>query len=129
MNKVIVDTSAWIDFFRNQSGEIGDMVAALIEQDRAALVGPVLSELLQGLKTRQEATALNELFSILPYLEISRDDWEKAGDLLRSLRRNGITVPLSDAIIAAAAQKNGHAVFTLDRHFEHLKVALHPAQN
>lgn len=129
MNKIIVDTSAWIDFFRNQAGEIGDMVAALIEQDRAVLVGPILSELLQGLKTHQEAGSLSELFKILPYLEITRGDWEMAGDFLRKLRRNGVTVPLSDAVIAAVAKNNDHAVLTLDKHFDHLEIELHPARN
>lgn len=129
MNKIIVDTSAWIDFFRNQSGEISDMVAALIEQDRAVLVGPVLSELLQGLKSRREADTLNELFSILPYLETTRDDWENAGDLLRRMRSNGITIPLSDAVIASVAKKHGHAILTLDKHFEHLEIPLHPTGN
>ncbi|WP_305046445.1 type II toxin-antitoxin system VapC family toxin [Geoalkalibacter sp.] len=129
MNKVIVDTSAWIDFFRAPAGGIGDEVATLIEQDRAVLVGPVLAELLQGLKSRREADTLNELFSILPYLETTRDDWENAGDLLRRMRHNGITMPLSDTLIASIAKKHGHAVLTLDKHFEHLEIPLHPARN
>jgi hypothetical protein len=35
MIKTIIDTSAWVDFFRNRSGETGDTVTALIDQDRA----------------------------------------------------------------------------------------------
>lgn len=35
MTKVVIDTSAWIDFFRNKTGSIGNMVVEMIEQNRA----------------------------------------------------------------------------------------------
>lgn len=129
MTKIIIDTSAWIDFFRNQSGPVGDVVSSAIERDQAVIAGPVLSELLQGLKNRQESNTLGDLFSILPYVEVTRGDWENTGDLLRKLRQRGITVPLTDALIACVAKRNGYAVLTLDHHFEHLEVPLHPARN
>lgn len=129
MTNILIDTSAWIDFFRNQSGVVGDSVATLIERDQAVMTGPVLAELLQGLKSRQEINTLRELFDILPYIETSRRDWEQTGDLLRKLRQRGITVPLTDALIASVAQRTGCAVLTLDRHFEHLEVPLHPIHN
>ena len=129
MNKVIIDTSAWIDFFRNQTGVTGDAVAALIEQDLAVITGPILSELLQGLKSRQEADNLGELVGILPFIEVIRGDWEQTGGLLRRLRQQGITVPLTDALIATVAKRQRFAVLTLDKHFEHLEVPLHPFQS
>lgn len=129
MTSILIDTSAWIDFFRNQSGAVGDIVATLIEREQAVMTGPVLAELLQGLKSRQESNTLRELFAVLPYLEVSRRDWEKSGDLLRKLRQRGITVPLTDALIASVAKRTGCAVLTLDRHFEHLEVPLHPMHN
>jgi predicted nucleic acid-binding protein len=124
MNKVVIDTSAWIDFFRNQTGSVGDAVARAIEQDLAVLTGPVLSELLQGVKNRRESQTLAELFGVLPFVEVIRNDWEEAGELLRRLRQRGITVPLTDAVIAAVAKRYRCGVLTLDRHFEHLEVPL-----
>lgn len=129
MTSILIDTSAWIDFFRNQSGAVGDVVATLIERDQAVMTGPVLAELLQGLRSRQEINTLRELFDVLPYIEISRRDWEQTGDSLRKLRQRGITVPLTDALIASVAKRNGCSVLTLDRHFEHLEVPLHPMHN
>lgn len=129
MTSILIDTSAWIDFFRNQSGAVGDVVATLIERDQAVMTGPVLAELLQGLRSRQEINTLRELFDVLPYIEISRRDWEQTGDSLRKLRQRGITVPLTDALIANVAKRNGCSVLTLDRHFEHLEVPLHPMHN
>lgn len=126
MNKVVLDTSAWIDFFRNPVGTVGDAVATLIDRDLAVLTGPVLSELLQGLKNRQENATLTELFRIIPYVEVTREDWEKAGDILRKLRQRGMNIPLTDALISVVAKRHDCAVLTLDRHFEHLDVPLYP---
>ena len=85
--------------------------------------------ILQGLKNRKEGKALGELLSIIPYVEVKREDWEKAGDLLRNVRQRGITVPLTDALIAIVAKQHGYSVLTLDRHFEHLEVPLHLSRN
>ena len=126
MNKVVLDTSAWIDFFRNPVGTVGDAVATLIDRDLAVLTGPVLSELLQGLKNRPENATLTELFRIIPYVEVTREDWEKAGDILRKLRQRGMNIPLTDALISVVAKRHDCAVLTLDRHFEHLDVPLYP---
>lgn len=129
MTKILIDTSAWIDFFRNQTGPIGDTVAALIEQDQAVITGPILTELLQGLKNKQETATLNELLSIIPFAEVTRNDWERTGNLLRKLRQQGITLPLTDALIAIVAKRHGFEVLPLDQHFEHLEVPLHPVRN
>ena len=129
MNKTIIDTSAWINFFCTQSGVIGDVVSSLISQDQTVITGPVVSELLQGLKNRREGKALGERFSIIPYVEVKREDWEMAGELLCDLRQRGITVPLTVALIAIVAKQHGCSVLTLDRHFEHLEVPLHLSRN
>jgi predicted nucleic acid-binding protein len=40
------------------------------------------------------------------------------------LRESGITLPLTDALIAAVATRHKAQVLTLDHHFSHLKVQL-----
>ncbi len=49
---------------------------------------------------------------------MTRDIWEKAGELSAFLRRKGITIPLSDLIIAALAISGRYEAFTIDPHFE-----------
>ncbi len=122
MVKVIIDTSAWIDFFRNSTGEIGDTVAELIKADLVVMTGPVLAELLQGMKNKKQAKMLDDLLNILPFEETSRADWEDTGTLLRTLREKGITTPLTDALIAVVAGRGGYGVLTQDKHFEHLDI-------
>jgi len=117
-----VDTSAWIAFLRPGSTSMSNQVEALIEQDAAAIVGPVLAELLQGVKGQREAQQLRRVMSILPYREITREDWQSAGEELNGLRRRGVKVPLTDALIAAVARRLDQLVLTLDGHFDHLAV-------
>ena len=65
--RVLVDTSAWIDFFRRTEGEVGDTVANLVEEDQAVMTGPVLAELLRGVRSAKEGEELRVLLEALPY--------------------------------------------------------------
>ena len=120
--KVLIDTSAWIDFFRNTGGAAGDVVAELIQLDQAYLTGPVMAELLHGAKGKQEMKSLEEVFATIPILDVTGEDWLATGNTLQALRKRGCTVPLTDVLIASVAQRNNMAVLTLDKHFQDLSV-------
>jgi hypothetical protein len=123
---VLVDTCAWIDFFRNASGVLGSQLAKLIETDRAAITGVVVAELLQGSKTDKERQTLEFVFASVAYLNTEEQDWRDAGLTMRELRQKGITLPLSDAIIAMVAKRHEATILSIDKHFQQLPVALYP---
>ena len=110
MKNVLIDTSAWIDFLRSSKGKTGDLVAGLIHSDKARITGPIIAELLHGVRSKKEATQLNLLFETVPCLEISRDDWLATGHTLRNLREHGVTVPLTAVLVAMVAANNRIAV-------------------
>ena len=122
MNNVLIDTSAWIDFFRNSTGVIGDLVNDLILNDTAYIAGPIMAELLHGVRSEKEASQLEFIFTTIPYLEVDQHDWIQTGNTLLRLRKNGLSVPLTDVLIANIAVRNNAAVLTLDKHFQHLPV-------
>ncbi len=78
----------------------------------------MLAELLQGCRTHSEREELSEALLGLPYLEVSQSTWMKAGDLSANLLRRGVTLPLSDLVLAALAIEHECAVYTRERHFE-----------
>jgi predicted nucleic acid-binding protein len=80
--------------------------------------------LLQGVKTKKEKQQLGIVFDAVESLATHELDWEVAGDTLQVLRESGITLPLTDALIAAVATRHKAQVLTLDHHFSHLKVQL-----
>ncbi len=122
MNKVLIDTCAWIDFLRSKKGVLGNVVASTIEKDQALLCGVIVTELLQGTKGKKEKQQLEFLFSAIEILETTKNDWIEAGLSLQSLRQNGITLPVSDALIATIASRYSVSVLTVDKHFEYLPV-------
>ena len=116
---VLIDTSAWIDFFRGTS-KTADTAAKLVEDGRASICGVVYYELLQGAKSEDEALHLSDALSALPYIEMTDDLWMKAGKISAGLRSEGITLPMSDLLIGAIALEHGLSVLTLDDHFDNI---------
>jgi predicted nucleic acid-binding protein len=117
---IIADTCVWIEFFRNPESDLTLQLKEHIKEREVVMVGMVLAETLQGIRTKKEARRVKENLKKLPYLEVTWDAWEKAGELSRDLRRRGITIPLSDMIIASLAIVEGCEVLTVDPHFQHV---------
>jgi predicted nucleic acid-binding protein len=89
--KVLIDTSAWIDFFRDTGGAAGDLVAEFIQLDQAYLTGPVIAELLHGAKGKREMRNLDAVFATIPILDVTGEDWLATGNTLQGLRKKGCT--------------------------------------
>ena len=115
---IIVDTCVWIEFFRKPESDLTVHLKGQLRERRVTMVGMVLAEILQAIKVQKEARLVKESLKKLSYLEMTRDIWEKAGEISASLRRKGITIPLSDLIISALAISGDYEVFTIDPHFE-----------
>ena len=114
--KVLIDTSAWVDFFRGTS-KTADAVAELIEKGQAYICGVISYELIQGAKSEEEALHLASVLAALHYIEMTSDLWIRAGNISFGLRRKGLTLPMSDLLIGALALEHGLEVLTLDDHF------------
>lgn len=121
---VLIDTSAWIEFLRGHAGHIADAVQTLLESHQATICGAVKAELLQGAKGSKEKEQLQLIFEVVPSIETNETDWISAGEILQNLRSKGITLPLTDALIASIAKRQQLPVLTLDRHFSYLEVQL-----
>ena len=121
---VLFDTCAWIDFLRYPDGILGDLMATAIEDDKALLCGVVMTELLQGAKGKKENRQLDLIFSTIESLPCEEVVWHEAGLILQDLKDKGITIPLTDALIAVIAKRHRVDVVTLDKHFKHLPVVI-----
>jgi len=118
--RIIVDTTIWIEFFRNPESGVANHLKELLRQRRVVMVGMVLGEIVQGVKDPKEAKLVLVSFAKLPYSEMTRDRWQRAGEISASLRKKGTTIPLSDLIIAACALSEEGEVYTLDPHFKRI---------
>lgn len=116
MSLVLIDASAWIDYLRSGEGALSDALERLLDENRAALCGVALAEVRQGLRVHEEGDVL-ELFETLPFVESRRQDYERAGELLSTLRRRGVTVPVMDGVMAALCLERELTLLERDRHF------------
>lgn len=118
--QVLIDTSIWVEYFRGKNHELVESVKGLIRTQRAVLCGIVLSELLSGVRARKDRDTLKQTLDALEYAEVSMATWIATGEMSRSIRQQGIGVPLTDLIVAALALENDSELFTLDSHFDRI---------
>ena len=118
MTRVLVDTSAWIDFFRNADSPYGLVVDRLLEEGLVCACNLVIVELVAAARTRKEYDELADFLRALPMLADPPDMWDlvmEAGFTLRRKGVNGVGIP--DLIIAAVSRFHKSPVFSKDRHF------------
>ncbi len=120
MSEYLVDTSVWVEFLRGEKIAIKKRLEKLLDENRAVVTGIILAELLTGINNERDRDFLEESFLGLPFLEATRESFAAAGKMGAALRKKGITVPVSDLLIAAAAKAHGLTVLTLDNHFQTL---------
>jgi predicted nucleic acid-binding protein len=120
MNKYLVDTSVWVEFFRGKKIIIKKRLEKLLDENRAVVSGIILAELMTGISNEKDQQFLEECFLGLPYLETTREIFAMTGKMGAALRKKGITLPLSDLLIAALAKTHALTVLTLDNHFQTL---------
>jgi predicted nucleic acid-binding protein len=115
---VVVDSTIWIDFFRGRNEPGRAALRQLIRAQQAVLSGMALAEVLQGIRSPQEASLVQSQFASTPYLETTKETWIRVGSLSAELRRKGLTIPLTDLVIAVLAMEHDAEVFTTDPHFD-----------
>lgn len=118
---ILIDTSAWVAFFRNQ-GATAEAVDATLESGEAAICGPVITELRRGLRHTQRTKVLS-LLAGCPMLEQPDELWVVAGDLGAHLARRGITVKTLDLLIATYAVASQVPLLTTDADFRPIAAA------
>lgn len=118
----LVDTSAWIEFFRRRGDRATtERVAMLLEADAAAYTCPVYFELLVGAGSAVETRFVKEALDLCPRLAFDAGHWERAAVLERHLRRHGLTVPRDDVFVAVVAEAHGVTLLCRDRHFDMIR--------
>jgi predicted nucleic acid-binding protein len=115
---VLVDTLVWSAFFSKPASAEKRAIDLLLDEDRVALIGPILAEVLRGFRRTEEADWVASRLRLAHYLEPTWEDWRTAATLGRQLATKGHDLPLTDLVIAALAIRVQAFVFTSDPHFD-----------
>ena len=115
---VLVDTSVWVDLFRDPNGQVLDALKRVTGDDATVLTRFSQLELLQGARDEHEWGVLAEYLEHQDYLEAEADTWPNAARIYFDLRRRGRTVrsPV-DCCIAELARQHDALLVHRDRDF------------
>ncbi len=125
---VLVDSSVWIDHFRNRDTPAAVLLARWLaeEPDRVVVNHIVSCELLRGMRSEAAAATLQAHLDRLPQADAITDaDWLASAAIYRRCRGAGLTIrsPM-DCLIAAQAMRLKLPLLAIDRDF-HAIAALH----
>lgn len=119
---ILVDTSAWIEFFRGRD-PLASAVDGHLAENEVALCGPVLTELGRGLRSRREREGVLELLEGCHLLAQPQNLWAEAGELGTLLGKRGATVKSMDLLIATYALAHSVPILTRDADFTAIRRA------
>ena len=117
-DRIIVDTCIWVPFFNKPQSRTKQIVDQLVDENKVQLIGPIVSEILQGFRRDEHARWVASELRGIDLIELTWPDWIEAANLSRDLAKRGHRLPLSDLFIAATALRTGCALYSTDPHFD-----------
>ena len=119
--KVLVDTSVWSLALRRHRHvdrpEVQEL-AALIDEGRVAMIGPIRQELLSGIRDREAFERLRDRLRAFADEPLTSADFEVAAECFDSCRAHGVQGSNTDFLICALAQRLDIPIFTTDEDFD-----------
>jgi predicted nucleic acid-binding protein len=119
--RVLIDTSAWIEFFRaGGDSSIKSKVAEYVSLGSAAYTCPVSYELFLGARPI-ELSDLREGLGYAERIPMNPMHWDLAAQYGSELRAAGLTVPAMDLLIATVATESKLSLLSCDKHFPQIR--------
>ena len=75
-NKILVDTSVWIDYFKGQSSYIANLMDVIITENNIYVPRVVIAELMQGCKSEKEVSIIEEFLDAFFIINSSENTCE-----------------------------------------------------
>lgn len=126
MDKLVADSSVWIDFFNkkttSQIETIKDLIVSEVVVSRITILPTILQEVLQGINNNKYYEVVKDNlygFNFLVYDSYNAS--VNAADLFRYLQKKGVTIRKSnDCLIASLCIENDLSLLHKDRDFDNI---------
>ncbi len=117
---VIVDTSAWIEYFRSGQADIVEKVDRCLQEDVVGIGDLVYCEVMQGIRAPRQRREISSLLLSLPRFEmVGFPIAEKSAANYRLLRSKGVTVRKTiDVLIGTFCAEHDYTLVHNDRDFD-----------
>ena len=113
---IVVDTSVWINAFRDEKSSEARHLSELLDNDEVAIAIPIRIEILSGVR-RSEQPRLCRTLSALPTFYPNDTTWQRIEDWLGKIKNAGDWFGIGDLLIAGIAAENHAAIWSLDGDF------------
>jgi predicted nucleic acid-binding protein len=115
-NGFLLDTTILIDFFRGRMKAV-QMLGELVKEGPLSCCPVVLAEAFSGVRP-EELAKVEEFLTSLVYYPIPYETARLAGQYRRDYQKKGVTLSISDTLIAAVAVMNSLILVTRNvQHF------------
>lgn len=118
----LVDTSALI--LANRNVDVGRWLREAVTANQVAICDQVALEYLRGARNQTEYDRFDTVLRAFPTVPIEPIDWDRARVVFRELAgvSSGFqrSVPIPDALIAAAAERHGLSIAHFDQDFDRI---------
>ena len=123
MSAVVVDTSAWVDYFRGEATSV-PLVHRMLSDGSAAVTGPIRAEVLSGARTSGQYERLRILLDGVIGVRDPPALWERVAEYRFALARGGFQAEIVDLAIAVTVLAGGHRLLTRDRDFARIRTVV-----
>lgn len=121
---VVVDTSVWSMALRRhapvESNEKSRLVRLLKDGQPIVLLGVIVQELLQGIRSGRDFARVRDHLDAFEMLILEREDYIAAAELRNVCASGGVSASTIDFQIAAACIRHDHILLTADLDFRHI---------
>ncbi len=111
---ILMDTSVWVEFFRQNSAYV-DEIRALLERQKVITIEPVFSELLYGVRNKKEKELIQSYWMVLPKIEFGTTSMLQAAEFANKQNYQQLGIGLMDAMIIKSVLDGNHVLWTLDK--------------
>jgi predicted nucleic acid-binding protein len=111
---IIVDTSIWIEYFKQNNIYTSDL-NLLLNSRLILAIEPIFAELIYGVRSDKEKRIILSFWNILPKEEIEKYPILEAANFANIQNFHNKGVGLIDSMIISAAMKSNCKIWTLDK--------------
>jgi predicted nucleic acid-binding protein len=122
---LIVDTSVWSYFLRrkkinNDNLFVKKLYYYIQNEDQIHLLGIVLLEILDGIKSQKQFELLINYFGPFPLIDLTRNDFIEAAKIKNKCRKQGIQASSIDFLITSVCINRNYPLLTADKDFKYI---------
>lgn len=101
MSGIIIDSLIWKEYLEKGNTKEAEILEKLIKEDKVVICGYTLAKVLSDIKDKEIFEKLLKGFLTLPYVEIEKEDWIKASELIFTNKK----LTLEKALVKVLAHK------------------------